>query len=239
MDRFATAPLLRQALYPDAGLPLRSLRKAIRVQSGDSVGHQLPRHRPVLRPTPPPRARAATCRPARITGGGQPGRSVNIVVLQPHLQHRQLPQGVGTERGPGGVRVGQHLLDRFGLEQCRAAGPPGRSTPLAPGQDTALQLPDGWNREVALRPIDHLVGHHAAAGPLEDSLAAVSQLERWRYSTRELDHLMIEERHPGLQSPSHRHVVDPLDRVVDQHDRRVVAQRRIDRGLGTGRRSAP
>ena len=72
-------------------------------------------------------------------------------------------------------------------------------------------------------------------GVLEHALAAVGELELRRAGGGELDELVVEERHPGLQAPGHRHVVDPLDRVVDEHDLGVEAQRRVDRGVGARR----
>ena len=45
---------------------------------------------------------------------------------------------------------------------------------------------------------------------------------------------MVEKRHSRLQAPGHRHVVHPLDRVVDQHDLGVEAQCLVDRALCAG-----
>ena len=44
----------------------------------------------------------------------------------------------------------------------------------------------------------------------------------------QLDQLVVEEGHPALQAPRHRHVVDALDRVVHQHHGRVEPQRAVD-----------
>ena len=50
----------------------------------------------------------------------------------------------------------------------------------------------------------------------------------------QFDEVVIEERHSALQTPRHRHVVDALDRIVDQHHRGVQPQRAVDSGLGAG-----
>ena len=121
-----------------------------------------------------------------------------------------------------------------GVEQAALAGGRVGQGVAHPPKIGPLELSDGRHREVALRPVDHGVRHDAAAGPLEHALAAVGQLQLRRDRARELDELVVQERHPGLQPPGHRHVVDPLHRVVDEHDRRVVAQRGVHRGPGPG-----
>ena len=50
----------------------------------------------------------------------------------------------------------------------------------------------------------------------------------------QLDEFVVEERDPALETPGHRHVVDALDRVVDQHDGGVEPQCAVDAGLGAG-----
>ena len=51
---------------------------------------------------------------------------------------------------------------------------------------------------------------------------------------RQLDQLVVEERRARLQAVGHRHVVDALDRVVDEHDPRVQPQRAVDGRGGAG-----
>src|SRR5690606_39359949 len=48
----------------------------------------------------------------------------------------------------------------------------------------------------------------------------------------QLHQLMVQERNARLQPPCHGHVVDTLDRVVDQHHRGVQAQRLVHRQRG-------
>ena len=52
---------------------------------------------------------------------------------------------------------------------------------------------------------------------------------------RQLDEIVVQEWHSPLEPPGHRHVVDALDGIVDQHDLRVQPQRGVDRGIGTRR----
>ena len=52
----------------------------------------------------------------------------------------------------------------------------------------------------------------------------------------QLDQLVVEEGHPRLETERHRRVVDPLHRVVDQHDLGVQAQRAVQAGVGAGPR---
>ena len=49
---------------------------------------------------------------------------------------------------------------------------------------------------------------------------------------------MVEERRTRLDAAVHRHVVDALDRIVDEHHLAVQAQRAIDRRRGAGRGEA-
>ena len=74
--------------------------------------------------------------------------------------------------------------------------------------------------------------HHQARGVLEHALAFVVELEFRRDRRGKLDQFVIEERHAGFQAPGHCHVVDALDRIVDQHDMRVEPQGPVDRGGG-------
>ena len=69
-------------------------------------------------------------------------------------------------------------------------------------------------------------------GVLEHALAAVGELELGRAGGGELDQLVVEERRARLQPVGHRHVVDALDRVVDEHHLGVQAQRAVDRRRG-------
>ena len=57
-------------------------------------------------------------------------------------------------------------------------------------------------------------------------------LNSGRHPGRQLDQFMVEEGDAGFQAPGHGHVVDPLHRVVDQHDRGVHAQGLVDAKLG-------
>ncbi len=77
-------------------------------------------------------------------------------------------------------------------------------------------------------------GNHLAGGLLQHALAVVRGLQLGRAGGRELDQLVVEEGHPALQPPGHRHVVDPLHRVVDQHHGGVQPQRPIGRGGRAG-----
>ena len=47
---------------------------------------------------------------------------------------------------------------------------------------------------------------------------------------RQLDQLVVEKRRARLEPPGHRHVVHPLDGVVDEHHLAVDAQRPVQRG---------
>src|SRR3546814_12898680 len=80
----------------------------------------------------------------------------------------------------------------------------------------------------------HLARYHAAGRLLQDPLAGPADLQFGRNPAGELDELMVEEGHARLEAPGHGHVVDPLHRVVDEHDGGVEPQRLVGAGLGAG-----
>src|SRR3954454_6362460 len=224
------SPLRRSSSTQTRGTPLRSLIKATREQSGSRVGPQLPQ--------PSTRASASTAaassRGCCVTDPRSAPRSAHIVVLQPHLEQGQLPQGVGAQGGAGAVRFRQQIRDGVVVEESPLLG-----AGVGQGVTHALkirpvELPDGRHREISLGAVDHLVRDDTAARALQHALATVGQLELRRDATRELVHLVVEEGHPCLQTPSHGHVVDPFHGVVDEHDRGVVPEGGVDRVLGPG-----
>ncbi len=73
------------------------------------------------------------------------------------------------------------------------------------------------------------------AGPLlQDIFAVLAHFHLRRHARGQLHHLMIQERHAGLQPPGHGHIVHALDRVIDQHDLAVDPERLVDRPLRPG-----
>ena len=68
------------------------------------------------------------------------------------------------------------------------------------------------------------------AACLSTPLPLMRGLELRRAGGGQFDQLVVEERHPALQTPRHRHVVDALDRVVHQHHGGVEPQRAVDAG---------
>src|SRR6476660_7453748 len=74
------------------------------------------------------------------------------------------------------------------------------------------------------------------AASLSTPLPSCAVLSAGGQVAGQLDQLVVEEGHPALQAPRHRHVVDALDRVVHQHHGRVEPQRAVDarRGACTG-----
>ena len=78
-------------------------------------------------------------------------------------------------------------------------------------------------------------GQHSATDGLQHAFAALGEFEfRWA-GGREFDELVVQEGNPGFESVGHRHVVDPFDRIVDEHHFGVDAQRGIHCGLRRGR----
>src|SRR4051794_29644277 len=59
-------------------------------------------------------------------------------------------------------------------------------------------------------------------------LAASAHFQVGRNARRELYKLVVQKRNATLQAPSHRHVVDALYRVVDEHDLGVELQGLLD-----------
>ena len=145
------------------------------------------------------------------------------------------------ERGPRRVRVGQQRVDVLRPEQAALAGRRGGQRVAHPLE--ASGRPGGGSPAPGSSPSAGRSPRPARCprrGLLEHALAALGELELRRAGRRQLDELVVEERHARLQPPGHRHVVDPLDRVVDQHDLRVEPQRRVQRGVGArAGRSAP
>src|SRR5918993_5811792 len=178
-----TSPGTGRSCTQSRGIPLRSLTKATERQSGDSVGPQLPH------------AATSCSMPPVVT-------SADVMRLQPHLEQGELPERIGSQGGPAGVRVGEQTAYDLRPEQPTASRRRIAERLLHPVQVRPLELPDGRHREVALGPVDHLVRHHPAAGPLEYALAAVGQLQLRGDLPGELHHLVVQERHPGLQAPS-------------------------------------
>ena len=208
---------------------MRSQTKAIRVPSGDSVGAQLPQ--------------ASTQASLAASGGHRRRRarrrSRHAQPTPWSCSHISSSATCHSALEPSVVRVvfgsASRRSHRVGPEQPAPPGGRVGQRVAHPVEERALQVPDGGHREVALGPVDDLVGHDAAGGALEHALAAVGELELGRDPAGQLDELVVEERHPRLEPPGHRHVVDPLHRVVDQHHRGVAAQRGVDRGLGARR----
>jgi hypothetical protein len=66
----------------------------------------------------------------------------------------------------------------------------------------------------------------------DDDLAALRHLQRRRAGGGQGDEILIQERHPDLEAEGHAHGVDPLDRVVRQHEVRVQAQHGVQGGAG-------
>ena len=58
------------------------------------------------------------------------------------------------------------------------------------------------------------------------------ELEFRRHGCREFHQFVIEEGHARFQPPGHGHVVDALDRIVDQHDVGIEPERPVDRAVG-------
>ena len=101
-------------------------------------------------------------------------------------------------------------------------------------QVRALEVGERRDGEVALGPVDHLGRNDPPGSLFQHALAAVRGLQLGWAAGRQLDQFVVEEWHPALQPPRHRHVVDPLDRVVDQHHGGVQPQRPVHPGLGAG-----
>ena len=118
-----------------------------------------------------PAARIARGVPDRPAPGGEPfdetGQSARSPLSCSHISssascHSAFEPSVVRVR----VRVGEHRVEPVAAEQAAVAGPPGRVDGVAhPLQVRALELADGGHREVALRPVDHLVRHDAARPP--------------------------------------------------------------------------
>ena len=84
-------------------------------------------------------------------------------------------------------------------------------------QAPAAQVLEFRHREIAFRPVDDRIRDHLPGHLLEHVLAPAVDLVSGRYARGELDQLVIQERHPGLETPCHRHVVHALDGVVHEH----------------------
>ena len=96
------------------------------------------------------------------------------------------------------------------------------------------QMGQRRHREVALRAVDHFRRNHLARSLFEHALAVVRGLEFGRAGGGQFDEFVVQERHPALQPPGHRHVVDPLDRIVDQHHGGVESQPAVHAALRAG-----
>ena len=175
--------------------------------SGGGVGDHRPHPRWLIRP----RAAAATARAARAARA----RCCRAACA------RRSGQRASARCGPAGT--GRAHGDRIGQRVPH------------PREQRPVELPDRGDGEVALPPVEHRVGHEAARRPLQHPLAAVRELQLGRHGGGELDEVVVEERHAGLETPGHRHLVDALHRVLDEHHGRVDAERGVDRGLGAVR----
>jgi len=87
-----------------------------------------------------------------------------------------------------------------------------------------VELHERRDREVALRPVDDVRRKDGPGEVLDDPFATAGDEEFVGAGHRQLDELMVEERHPGLEAERHGHVVDPLHRVLDEHHPAVDAQ---------------
>ncbi len=161
----------------------------------------MPRSVPASRRAPAARARAARAARARSRRGSCGARSGSASIAST----------VAGSKSPRSRAAREVSASRDELEH----------RPFEDGQR--------GHGEVALRPVDHRVGHDAARGALEHALAAVGELELGRDPRRELDQVVVEERRPRLQPVRHRHRVDALDRVLDEHQLGVDPQRPVDR----------
>jgi hypothetical protein len=74
------------------------------------------------------------------------------------------------------------------------------------------------------------------AACLSTPLAAVRSLELGRALRAQLDQLVVEEGHAGLEAEGHGRVVDPLHRVVDEHHLGVERSARSSGVSGAGPR---
>src|SRR5205807_2056351 len=90
------------------------------------------------------------------------------------------------------------------------------------------QIFQSRDREVPFGPGDYFLRHEAPRSLLEDMLAASAHFQIGRNARRELYKLVVQKRNATLQAPSHRHVVDTLHRVVDEHDLGVELQSLLD-----------
>src|ERR1700722_17078788 len=153
------------------------------------------------------------------------GMTVNVALnplrLQPAFEQRDLPQLGMLLRRQLAFRIGEEAVDVLAAKQLALACG-GRIKDVAHEiEERPAQILERGHRKIALRPVDHLGRRHLARGLLEDPFAAVAHLELGRDAGRELDQVVVEERHARLQAPRHGHVVDALDGVVDQHDLRI------------------
>ena len=94
---------------------------------------------------------------------------------------------------------------------------------------------EGRYWEISFRTVDDLRRNHLPRCLFEDALAVESGLQCRRAGGSELHQLVIEERHSALETPGHRHVVHPFERVVYQHHGGVQAKCAVDAGC----RSSP
>src|SRR4051812_26597487 len=115
----------------------------------------------------------------------------DAVGLQPEFEHAELPDLAGTRWRAVVVGRLEHAVDQAGREELALAG--GRRGQRLPYEIEvrALELDQRGDREVALGPVDHRVGHEPARRVLEDALAALRDLQLRRAGGRELDDLVV------------------------------------------------
>ena len=148
--------------------------------------------------------------------------------------HSSLPRN-GVEPSVG---VGEHTFDGFGPEQAALLG-------LRRGQRVEHQIQVGTRQifEGRVRESNPSAGRSPRAeSPGEQLLSArpfrPARASAQAGSSRRVRRVVVEEGHPALQAPGHRHVVDAFDRIVDQHHGGVQRSARSTRARA-GPREVP
>src|SRR3954447_24644563 len=138
--------------------------------------------------------------------------------LHPSFEKRSLPETGMSFWTHLSLWILKHVFDEFGLIDPSAPRWTGGKDISDIRKKRPVQKAQGRDREIPLWTVDHLRGKKTSCGLLQNVFAATSDFEFCWYVRSQLDELMVEKRHPRFQPKRHRHVVDPLDRIINQHN---------------------
>src|SRR3954452_8215307 len=138
--------------------------------------------------------------------------------LQPCFQQSGLQEPRVSLRAHFSFWILQHLFDKFGAVETAVQGRSRGQDFTDKGEERTTEITQRGYGEIPLRAVDHLCRYIASRHLLQNEFTAAADLEASRNARSQFHHFVIEEWDSCFEAKCHCHVVDPLDRIVHQHD---------------------